>query len=119
MKNKWNIVYYTYPDGYCPIKEFIDSVKDSNKAKIFALLGYLGLMGPHLPRPYADIVSDGIHELRIKLSGSQIRILYFFYLEENIILTNTFTKNTVKIPKRELNKAKAIRSDYISRIDTH
>jgi hypothetical protein len=35
-------------------------------------------MGPTLPRPYADLLKDGIHELRIRLSGDHIRMLYFF-----------------------------------------
>ena len=70
--------------------------------------------GAQLPRPYADILSDGIHELRVKLSGDQVRILYFFCYQEYIVLTNWFTKNTDKIPIREIEKAKKIRNDFLA-----
>jgi len=49
--------------------------------KIFSVFYYLEKQGPNLPRPYTDLLEDGIHELRIKLSGEQIRILYFFVME--------------------------------------
>lgn len=44
--------------------------------------------GPILPRPYADLLRNEIHELRVKLSGSQVRILYFFCFEDFIVLTH-------------------------------
>jgi hypothetical protein len=42
-----------------------------NKAKILSWLSMLEEKGPILPRPYADLLRDGIHEIRIKLSGNQ------------------------------------------------
>ena len=85
--------------------EFIDSSKSKNQAKILSLISYLEDLGPNLPRPYADILEDGIHELRIKLSGDQIRILYFFCYKSFIVLTHVFNKNTDKVPKSEIKKA--------------
>ncbi|MCK5197088.1 MAG: type II toxin-antitoxin system RelE/ParE family toxin, partial [Spirochaetales bacterium] len=67
------------------------------------------------PRPYADLLKDGIHELRIKLSGNQIRILYFFCYENFIILTNSFSKNKKRVPEKEINKAKEYRTDFLKR----
>jgi phage-related protein len=80
-----------------------------------AWLEKLEELGPNLPRPYADILTDGIHELRIKLSGNQIRILYFFCFKNFIILTNQFIKNTDKVPKNEIKKAKLRRDDFLKR----
>ena len=81
MKSKWKIIYYETASGECPIIDFIESRNKRNQAKIFSLFYYLEEMGPNLSRPYADLLEDGIHELRIKLSGEQIRILYFFVIE--------------------------------------
>jgi phage-related protein len=75
----------------------------------------LEIHGPNLPRPYADLLEDGIHELRIKLSGEQIRIIYFFCYKEFIILTHAFRKHTDKVPKNEIAKAKNCRNDFLSR----
>jgi phage-related protein len=72
-------------------------------------------MGPNLPRPYSDLLTDGIHELRIKLSGNQIRILYFFCFKNFIILTNQFVKNSDKVPKSQITKAKKRRDVFLEK----
>lgn len=81
MTTKWHVLYYKTIDGKSPVADFIDSRKERNQAKILSLLSFLEEKGPNLPRPYSDLLEDGIHELRIKLSGDQIRILYFFVLK--------------------------------------
>jgi len=73
--------------------------------------------GPDLPRPYADLLTDGIHELRLKLSGDQVRILYFFCYKEYIILTHVFTKQTDVVPPSEIKRAQKCRDDFLSRFD--
>ena len=115
MASKWNILYYSEDEKLSDIEIFIDSKDERNQAKIFAWLEKLAELGPNLPRPYADILVDGIHELRIKLSGSQVRILYFFCYKDYIILTNQFVKNTDKVPKSEINKSKERREKFLKK----
>ena len=44
---------------------------------------------PNVPRPYADLLEDGIHELRIKLTGTkEIRIDFFNRFAEKDIRGN-------------------------------
>jgi len=119
MKPKWKIIYYETDDGQCPVMNFIDSRNKRNQAKIFSLFDYLEKMGPNLPRPYSDLLEDGFHELRIKLIGEQIRILYFFYRRKHIVLTHVFTKTTQKVPKEEIQKAKYYRDDFMSRFNNN
>jgi len=97
------------------VEKFIDSKSTNNQAKIYAYIDQLEIKGPNLPRPYADILEDGIHELRIKLSGDQVRLLYFFVFKDFIIITNSFIKKTGKVPKSEIKKAKKFRDDYLNR----
>lgn len=78
MKSKWQILYYETTGGESPVEKFVDARKDRDQAKIFSWISLLEEQGPNLPRPYADLLTDGIHELRVKLSGDQVRILYFF-----------------------------------------
>ncbi len=117
MKSKWNVVYYETIKKECPVENFINSKSIKNRAKILNWLEQLEAQGPNLPRPYADLLEDGIHELRIKLSGEQIRIIYFFCYGEFIILTHAFRKNTDKVPKTEIEKAKKYRNDFIARFN--
>ncbi|TGM22822.1 type II toxin-antitoxin system RelE/ParE family toxin [Leptospira selangorensis] len=116
MSTKWKILYFTEKaDQPSEIEIFINSKNERNQAKIFAWLDKLAELGPNLPRPYSDLLIDGIHELRIKLSGSQIRILYFFCYKDYIILTNQFVKNTDKVPKAEINKAIKRRETFLQK----
>ena len=43
------------------------------------------------------------------------RVLYFFYVDRHIILTNGFIKKTKKTPLKEIERAKLYRSDYLRR----
>jgi len=102
-------------DGICPVQEFIDTRKDRDQAKIFSWLGLLEEHGPNLPRPYADMLSEGIHELRVKLTGDQVRILYFFCYKEFIILSHAFIKRTNAVPQAEIKRAQKCRADFLKR----
>lgn len=112
--SQWILEYYD-ENGSCEIATWLDSLKESHRIKVLAWLNKLQEMGPLLPRPYADILRDGIHELRIKVGGGQYRVLYFFVFENNIVLTHPFLKNTKRVPDKEIEKAKGIREAYLSR----
>jgi len=113
----WHVLYYESVDGKCPVKEFIDSINERNQAKTLALIAALEERGPNLPRPYADLLKDGIHELRVKLSGNQVRVFYFFCYRDFIVLTNVLMKKTAKVPESKINDAKKCRDDFLKRID--
>jgi len=115
MERKWHVLYYETADGESPVEQFIDSRKDRDQAKIFSWLSLLEKRGPNLPRPHADFLTDGIHELRIKLSGDQVRILYFFCYRDYIVLTHAFRKQSEKVPKAEIRKAQNYRADFLAR----
>ncbi|MDP2157821.1 MAG: type II toxin-antitoxin system RelE/ParE family toxin [Nitrospirota bacterium] len=115
MKFKWQVLYYETVEGESPVEKFIDSRKERDQAKIFSWISLLEEQGPNLPRPYADLLTDGIHELRVKLSGDQVRILYFFCYKDYIILTHTFRKQTNAVPQGEIKKAQTYRTDFLSR----
>ena len=117
MGRNWHVLYYQTKDGGCPIQNFIDSRKDRDQAKIFSWFSQLEHHGPTLPRPYADLLTDGIHELRIKLSGEQLRILYFFCFKDFIVLTHAFSKHISRVPQAEIKKAGAYRDDFLSRFN--
>jgi phage-related protein len=57
----------------------------------------------------------GFTNLRIKLSGDQVRVLYFFCYKDFIILTHAFNKTTDKVPKSEIKKTKKFREDFLKK----
>jgi len=115
MNAEWKVIYYSEQNGSEPVKEYIDNLSLRERAKTLAFIGLLEEKGPGLPRPYADLLEDGIHELRIKLKGTQVRILYFFCYQNIIVLTNAFHKRSDKVPIEQIKLAKENRKDFLRR----
>ena len=53
--------------------------------------------------------------MRAKVGSDITRVMYFFYIDRRVILTNGFVKKTKKTPLKELEKAKKYRQDYLRR----
>lgn len=117
MRAKWHIIYYETKEGSCPIMDFIESCKSREQAKVLSWFSLLEEQGPHLPRPYADLLKDNIYELRLTLSGNQIRILYFFCYKDFIVITHAFVKKTNQVPKVELKQAQKFQADFMARFN--
>lgn len=45
-------------------------------------------------------------------------VIYFFCHKDYIILTHTFIKQQSQVPKKEIKKAQAIRSEFLERFPT-
>ena len=58
---------------------------------------------------------DGIFELRAKAGTDIARVLYFFVVGKQIVITNGFIKKTRKTPKKELELAKKYRNEFLNR----
>ena len=112
---KWHVLFYATEDGTCEAANFLKDRKTSDREKALAWISQLQSEGPQMPRPYADLLRNGIHEIRLKLSGDQARVLYFFCLKDIIVLTHGFIKTTDKVPEEEIKKAERIREDFLTR----
>lgn len=111
----FDVIVYTAKDGTVPVNEFLYTVSEKMRAKILKELELLADYGNELREPYTKHIEDGIFELRIKLGTDISRVMYFFYVEKRIILTNGFVKKTQKTPRNEIETAKKYRQDYLSR----
>ena len=97
---KYDVQLYEKANGDCPIQDFLDSLDDKMAAKMYGMIELLEENGPTLRKPYSEHLQDGIFELRAKFSSNITRVLYFFYVDKRIILTNGFLKKTQKTPKK-------------------
>nr|WP_296033319.1 type II toxin-antitoxin system RelE/ParE family toxin [uncultured Dorea sp.] len=114
---KFEVVLYEKANGECPVEEFITSLDMKMQAKMIGLLELLEEKGNQLREPYSKSIDDGIFELRCKVGNNITRILYFFYYEGKIVLTNGFVKKTQKTPAEEIKLAKERRSDFKERME--
>lgn len=90
--NDFKAEFYRTKDGDKPAKEFMLSQDPKMKAKLFGLVNLLEQYGNQLREPYRKSLGDGIFEIRAKVGTDITRVLYFFYYEGRIILTNGFVK---------------------------
>lgn len=61
----------------------------------------LAELGHELRRPEADLLRDGIYELRVGLQGIHYRILYFFHGRNAVLVSHGPVKEKV-VPPREI-----------------
>ena len=116
----WEIYYYKNKKGDEPVREFIESHRLKDQVKIFDWIARLEELGPNAMRPLVDYLGDKIYELRIKLSDTETRILYFYMFKDCIILADSWNKKKEASSKTEYKKhieiAMNCLKDYETRI---
>lgn len=112
---EFEIIFYDLKDGTEPVKDYILSLDKKMKSKVLKTLSMLQINGNELREPYTAPIGDGIFELRVKCSSNISRILFFFMMNNKIVLTNGFTKKTRKTPKKEIYLSKKYRDDFLGR----
>ena len=113
--DKFTVEFYKKENGDIPVEEFLDGLNVKMKAKSVGLIKILQEKGNLLREPYSKPLGDGIFELRCKVGNDISRVLYLFYYNGKIIMTNGFVKKTRKTPRAVINRAKAYRDDYLER----
>jgi phage-related protein len=113
---KWLVEFYTKANGRCPTEEFLDDLENEEKVFIKRSIQHLEEYGNELKRPQAAPLRDHILELRKRTHQGNIRLLYFFFDGEKIIITHGFKKKSDKVPDSEIDKAIEFRKDYLERI---
>lgn len=109
---RFTVVFYEKEDGTKPALEYIRSLSDKMRARIYRTASMLEVEGYKLRMPYSEYLDDGIFQIRVQQEGNISRVLYFFAVGKTIVLTNGFTKKTRKTPPAEIELAKKYRSDY-------
>lgn len=115
--DKFTIEFYEKDNGEIPVEDFLLGLDKKMRAKILGIMGILQERGNQLREPYSKHLEDGIFEIRGKVGSDITRVLYFFYYQGKIIVTNGFVKKTQKTPVSVIEKAKNYRSDYLGRCE--
>jgi len=96
------IVYYITARGENPVKEFIESLENKQKAKIFRIFQYIEVYGLSSILPHVKKLSGGdLWEIRI-LGQDNIRVLYVSFGIQSILVLHGFVKKTQKTSSREI-----------------
>jgi hypothetical protein len=92
------------PDGTDPLVDWLNDLEEREPrafAKCIQRILLLSTLGSELRRPHADLLRDGIHELRAKVGRVNYRMLYFFCGSNEACLTHGFTKEGT-VPNSEI-----------------
>ena len=102
-----DVVFYQEDQEDVPVLDWLKELRRSDQRayeSCVAAIGRLAESGHELRRPLADILRDGIYELRIRKGRVNFRILYFFHGKNVAILGHALTKED-KVPKGDIDRA--------------
>lgn len=101
------VIFYQEKPGDVPVLEFLRELQMRDRkayANCVVAIERLAELGHELRRPTADVLRDGIYELRTKRGRVNYRILYFFHGRNVAILSHALTKED-RVPDSEIDRA--------------
>ena len=110
------LLFFQDADGVAPVWEWLKDLRAANPkayAKCVVRIRRLVELGHELRRPEADLLRDGIYELRARLGTVNYRILYFFHGRNVAVLAHAITKKD-DLPVVEINRAVARKQTFIA-----
>jgi len=106
------VVFYREEDGSIPILDWLDGLPSKVVAKCRIRLERLAELGHELRRPEADLLRDGIYELRVGFRGQNYRMLYFFHGNTAAVLSHGLVKEQA-VPPVEIDRAVRRKHEFI------
>ena len=98
-----DVVFFAEDDGSAPLLVWLDQLPPKVQNKCIVRIERLAELGHELRRPEADLLRDGIYELRARQGTVQYRMLYFFH-SGRAVLSHGCTKEG-SVPPAEIDRA--------------
>ena len=98
------VVFYREREGNVPVLEWLDTLPAKIQDKCVVKIERLRELGHELRRPEADLLRDGIYELRIGREGMNYRMLHFFHGRVAAVLTHGLVKER-EVPVKDIQRA--------------
>src|SRR5262249_36132045 len=103
-----NVLFYQDKDGTVPVLSWLSDLVRKGQWRVAAkcreLIRRLELLGFELRRPLADMLRNGIYELRAKRGRVNYRLLYFFHGRNTAVLVHALTKKG-EVPDADIERA--------------
>jgi phage-related protein len=108
---KTKVVFYSEADGTAPVLEWLGQLPPKAQDRCRVKIQRLAELGHELRRPEADLLRNGIHELRIGLRHVNYRILYFFQGRFAAVLAHALTKED-RVPDKAIETALSRKREF-------
>jgi phage-related protein len=112
------LVFFMDDDGSVPFLDWFDGLQARAQDKCRVRLERLEQLGHELRRPEADLLRDGIYELRVGLQGLNYRMLYFFHGRNLVVISHGIIKERI-VPPKEIDLAIRRKSQFSSNPEKH
>jgi phage-related protein len=113
------MVLFRDSGGKIPFLEWFEALDAKVQDKCRIRLERLLELGHELRRPEADLLRNGIYELRIKHRGVNYRILYFFHRSEVAVVSHGLTKQQAMVPAADIDRALERRLSFHGNPELH
>ena len=111
----YELVFYRTRSGRALALEFLRNQPKSVRGEGGWLLEQLQKYGTSLGRPITAYLEDDIYELRWQIDRNEYRLLFFFSGRQIVVVTHGFSKKTRRVPNAEIQRARELRADWLSR----
>lgn len=98
------VIFYCEADGPVPLLQWLDSHPEKIREKCLFRIRRLAALGHELRRPEADMLRDGLYELRVGLRGHNYRMLYFYHGAVAAVLSHGLIKED-RVPPKDIKRA--------------
>lgn len=112
------VVFYREADGTVPALKCLEELPRSALVKCRVKLERLKELGHELRRPEADLLRDGIYELRVRLQRINYRVLYFFHGNMAAIVSHGIVKER-NVPAKEIDLAIERKEAFLKNAKLH
>lgn len=116
-----DVIFYQEAPGDVPVLDWIEELAAQDQRagrKCLAAIQRLKSMGHELRRPEADLLRDGVYELRVGVGRVNYRLLYFFHGRNVAILAHGLTKEK-RVPPVDIDRAVARKKRFEGDPETH
>ena len=116
----YTVEFYETSDGVSELWDFLENLRRKSASNKDARIQYKQIAlyiqllqdnGTRLSDNITKYLEDGIWELR---PGNN-RVFYFYFKDNTFVLLHSFRKKSQKTPRREIEKAKTERDDWLAR----
>jgi phage-related protein len=101
------VYFYQEEEGDVPVRDWLADLQRKNRAafaKCVEAIERLAQFGYELRRPHADMLREGIYELRVRQQRVNYRILYSFHGQNVAVLVHSLVKESA-VPVMDVERA--------------
>ena len=109
-----DVYFYQESPGDVPVLDWLNDLTRVDRRaadKCRKVIERLETRGHELRRPHADLLRDGVYELRVRAGRVNYRLLYFFHGRGIALLAHALTKEKA-VPVAEIDLALARKQRY-------